>query len=93
MCPIENSDFCLIHYLSYPEADSIKKIIDSEQISVTYSGNAVAMIAKKGGEGGEVYLAKSDIKSAYRLIPVSTEFAACMPSHYVCRAWGFTALT
>lgn len=47
MCPIENGDFCLIHHLSYPEADSIKKkIIDSEQISVTYSGNSVAMIAK-----------------------------------------------
>lgn len=25
MCPIENGDFCLIHHLSYPEADSIKK--------------------------------------------------------------------
>lgn len=44
---MENGDICLIHHLSYPESDSMKKKnIDSKQISVTYSGNAVEMIAK-----------------------------------------------
>lgn len=44
---MENGDICLIHHLSYPESDSIKnKNIDSKQISVTYSGYAVEVIAK-----------------------------------------------
>lgn len=71
LVPKKDGDYRLIHHLSYPEAASINFFIDSEQSSVTYStiDDAAAMIARLGSGA---YLAKSDIKSAFRLIPVSS---------------------
>lgn len=71
MVPKKDGDYRLIHHLSYPEAASINSFIDSEQSSMTYStiDDAAAMIARLGSGA---YLAKSDIKSAFRLIPVSS---------------------
>lgn len=66
-----DADYRLIHHLSYPEAAYINCFIDSEQSPVTYStiDDAAAMIARLGSGA---YLAKSDIKSAFRPIPVSS---------------------
>ncbi|XP_062609590.1 uncharacterized protein LOC134271400, partial [Saccostrea cucullata] len=74
LVPKKDGDYSLIHHLSYPESASINDFIDLEQSSVTYStiDDAAAIIAKLGRGA---FLAKSDIKSAFRLLPVnSTDF-------------------
>lgn len=60
----------LIHHLSYPNEVSINVFIDPTACSVKYSSidEAADMITKLG-EGS--LLAKSDIKSAFRLLPIS----------------------
>ncbi|XP_061196003.1 uncharacterized protein LOC133204281 [Saccostrea echinata] len=74
LVPKKDGDYRLIHHLLYPESASINDFIDTEQSSVTYStiDDAAAIIAKLGRGA---FLAKSDIKSAFRLLPVnSTDF-------------------
>ncbi|XP_048761600.1 uncharacterized protein LOC125670455 isoform X1 [Ostrea edulis] len=74
LVPKKDGDYRLIHHLSYPENASINYFIDPEQSSVTYStiDDAADIIAKLGRGA---YLAKSDIKSAFRLLPInSTDF-------------------
>ncbi|XP_061191718.1 uncharacterized protein LOC133199935 [Saccostrea echinata] len=70
LVPKKDGDFRLIHHLSYPENDSINYYIDQSACSVHYShiDDAAGMIALMG-KG--TLLAKSDIKSAFRLIPVA----------------------
>jgi hypothetical protein len=60
----------LIHHLSYPESASINDFIDPSFSSIHYStvDDAAAMISNLGRGA---LLAKSDIKSAFRLLPVS----------------------
>ncbi|XP_061194309.1 uncharacterized protein LOC133202483 [Saccostrea echinata] len=67
--PKKDGDMRLIR-LSYPENMSINDFIDPGACSVHYSNidQATEMIAKVG-KGA--YLAKTDIKSAFRLLPVS----------------------
>lgn len=61
---------CIIHHLSYSENVSVYDGINPTACSVQYKniGQAAEMIAL-AGEG--VFLAKTDIKSAFRLLPVS----------------------
>ena len=62
-------EFRLIHHLSFPHGASINDGISSEHTTVSYSrvDNAIAII-KKLGRG--CFLAKTDIKSAFRIIPI-----------------------
>jgi hypothetical protein len=66
----KNSDFRLIHNLSYPSQNSVNDLIDPEFCTVRYSiiDDAIDMI-NRIGKGGK--LAKTDIKSAFRLLRVS----------------------
>ena len=66
----KNGDFRLIHNLSYPTQYSVNDYIDPELCTVRYSGidDAIDMI-NRIGKGGK--LAKTDIKSAFRLLRVS----------------------
>jgi len=59
----------VIHHLSYPSGQSVNDSIPREYSSVTYSSihQAIAWI-KQAGPG--VYLAKTDVESAFRIIPV-----------------------
>ena len=59
----------LIHHLSHPEGMSINDFIPQEHSSVTYTkfDEAITMVQKLG-KGAQ--LAKFNIKSAFRLIPV-----------------------
>ena len=60
----------LITELSFPEGSSINDEIDSNACSLTYiTVQEVAHRAISMGKGS--WLAKIDIKSAYRLVPVS----------------------
>lgn len=70
LVPNKESDFRLIHDLSFPESDSINSFIDPAACSVHYASidDAAATITSLGPG---IYLAKSDIKSAFRLIPVA----------------------
>ena len=63
-------DFRLIHHLSFPEGNSLNDYIDPDLCSVQYTSfdEAVHMV-QDAGEG--CLMAKLDIKSAFRLLPVS----------------------
>ena len=67
----QEGQYRLIHHLSYPRASgwSVNEGISKEHTSVSYAGieDAVALI-KRQGRG--CYLAKTDIKSAFRILPV-----------------------
>ena len=62
-------EFCLIHHLSFPEGISVNDAIPQELCTVRYTSfdEAVNMIRKYGVEAE---LAKCDIKSGFRLLPV-----------------------
>ena len=66
----EPNKFRLIHHLSYPPGNSLNDFIDPKLCSVQYTSfdEAVHMIQDLG-QG--CLLAKSDIMSAFRLLPVS----------------------
>ena len=63
-------EFRLIHHLSYPKGSSVNDGIDSERTRVCYAtiDDAINLI-KLAGPG--CFLAKTDIKSAFRIIPIS----------------------
>ena len=62
--------FRLVHHLSYPSGDSVNDFINPELCSVQYTSfdEAVHMVQDLGRG---CLLGKSDIKSAFRLLPVS----------------------
>ena len=63
------NEFRLIHHLSYPKGSSVNDFIPEESSSVQYATiNDAISILKKLGKG--CFLAKTDIKSAFRIIPV-----------------------
>lgn len=70
LVPKKDNGYRMIHHLSYPENSSINHFIDEKLCSVSYSSvdQAADMIytLKKG-----CFLSKTDVKSAFRLLPVS----------------------
>lgn len=59
----------LIHHLSFPKGDSVNDGIPAEDISVSYvSFDRAVQLVSRAGRGA--YMAKSDIESAFRLLPV-----------------------
>ena len=70
VCPKKKpGTFRLIHHLSYPEGQSVNAGISEYDASVSYTklSDAIAQIKKLGSN---CFLAKSDIESAFRLLPV-----------------------
>lgn len=69
LVPKKDGDFRVIHHLSYPALSSVNDFIDESSCSVKYSSidDAVEMVQKLG-KGAN--LGKSDIKKAFRLLPV-----------------------
>ena len=62
-------EFRLIHHLSWPEGNSVNYHIDPEKASVKYSSFDDAIrIVQQAGHNCE--LAKCDVKSAFRLLPI-----------------------
>ena len=72
-------EFRLIHHLSYPAGSSVNDGIPKELATMRYAtiDDAIRLI-KSLGKG--CFLAKTDIKSAFRIIPVS-------PTIFRCSAW------
>lgn len=65
-------DFRLIHHLSYPKNESVNDFIDPKLCYVKYSSfdEAVAIVQELGHG---CLLGKSDLKNAFRLLPVAVE--------------------
>ena len=63
------NEFRLIHHLSYPKGSSVNDFIPEESSSVQYAtiNDAISILKKLGTC---CFLAKTDIKSAFRIIPV-----------------------
>lgn len=63
------SGFRMIHHLSYPIDDSVNDFIPRDQCSVQYTSiqEAIQCISEMEGR---VFLAKSDIANAFRIIPI-----------------------
>ena len=70
----EQGKFRMIHHLSYPKGNSVNEAIAKEEKTVFYPSvdDAIEVILKSGDN---VWLAKTDIKSAFRIVPVH-------PDHY-----------
>ena len=65
-------DFRMIHHLSYPRGKSVNDGISHEHSSVHYANIDMAITRiKQSGVGS--YLAKTDIKSAFRILPVNPQ--------------------
>ena len=63
------SEFLLIHYLSHPKGNSVNDAIPDYCSSVKYASVSDTTTAIKAtGEG--CFLAKTYIKSAFRIIPI-----------------------
>ena len=66
----EPNEFRLIQHLSFPQGQSINDFISKDSCSVNYASfDSAVDLVMASGPGG--WLAKSDIKSAFRLLPVS----------------------
>ena len=65
-------EFRVIHHLSFPAGASINDFIDDKLCRVRYASfdDAVHMIDELS-RVGDVFMAKLDIKSAFRLLPIS----------------------
>ncbi|KAM3929144.1 LOW QUALITY PROTEIN: uncharacterized protein RB166_006928 [Leptodactylus fuscus] len=67
----EAGKFRLIHHLSYPRGSSVNEGIPREDVSVSYVSFDKAVALLRAGPGA--LMAKSDIESAFRLLPVHPE--------------------
>ena len=66
----ETGQYRMIHHLSYPKGNSVNDFIDNDLCSVRYTKfDAAIEMVQQLGKGA--LLAKTDIKSAFRLLPVS----------------------
>lgn len=66
----ELNSFCPIHHLSFLKDGSLNGEIDGSLCSVTYATYEEEMVTVRAFGPGAL-LAKSDIKSAFRLLPIS----------------------
>ena len=68
----EPGEFRMIHHLSYPPHESVNDYIDPDLCSVQYTKfDAAVKMIQKLGKGA--LLGKADIRSAFRLIPMSEQ--------------------
>ena len=60
-------EFRLIHHLSYPRGSSLNEGISSDYTTVSYAINLIKLA------GPNCFLAKTDVKNAFRLVPIRPE--------------------
>ena len=74
-------EFCLFHHLSFPEGQSVNSHIPKIASIVRYASidDAVRLISRTGRGCA---LAKTDIKNAFRLIPVSPSDYSLLGIHW-----------
>ena len=73
--------FCLIHHLSYPSGGSVNDFIPKEFFTVCHStvDDAISIV-KKLGPG--CYMAKTDIQSAFCIIPIHPKDYSLLGIHW-----------
>lgn len=77
----EPNKFRLIHHLSFPKGGSVNDAIDQGACSVTYTSfDAAVGWVRRYGKGA--LLAKVDIESAFRLLPVHPESFRLLGCHW-----------
>ena len=64
-------EFRTTHHLSYPEGSSVNDFIPKEISAIQYATIQDAIRFIKQQPGNQVFMAKVDIESASRIIPVS----------------------
>ena len=67
----KDGQFRVIHHLSYPENSSVNDFIDPKKCSVVYSNIDDAVDVMKL-YGNKTLASKFDVRSAFRLLPIST---------------------
>lgn len=68
----EPNSYRLIHHLSFPSGNSLNDEIDTSSAAVTYATfDDAIQIIRKFGRGA--LLAKADVQSAFRLLPIAPE--------------------
>ena len=79
--PKKTNEFRLIHHLSYPSGASVNDFIPKEFSTVRYAtiDDAISII-KKLGPG--CYMAKTDIQSAFRIIPIHPKDYSLLGIHW-----------
>ncbi|XP_075203963.1 uncharacterized protein LOC142310334 isoform X1 [Anomaloglossus baeobatrachus] len=77
----EPNTYRLIHHLSFPRGSSVNDGIAKDEVSVSYVSfdRAVALL-REAGEGA--YMAKSDVESAFRLLPVHPDCYHLLGCHF-----------
>lgn len=77
----EPNKFRLIHHLSFPKGGSVNDAIDQEACSVTYTSfDAAVRWVRHYGKGA--LMAKADVESAFRLLPVHPESFRLLGCHW-----------
>lgn len=77
----ENNKFRLIHHLSFPKGGSVNDAIDPEACSVTYTSfDAAVGWVRRYGKGA--LMAKADVESAFRLLPVHPDSFRLLGCHW-----------
>jgi hypothetical protein len=64
-------EFCLIHHLSFPRGSSVNDGMTPDNTSVHYATVDAIRLIKAAGKG--CFLAKTDIKNVFRIIPIRPE--------------------
>ena len=77
----EPGSFRLIHHLSYPSGSSINDFINKEDCTVHYTSFDAAVDVVMSG-GHNAWMAKSEIKSACRLLPVAPSEYELLGFHF-----------
>ncbi|XP_041435508.1 uncharacterized protein LOC121399294 isoform X1 [Xenopus laevis] len=68
----EQGKFRLIHHLSHPKGNSVNDEIDRELVRVCYTSfDEAVRLVREAGRGA--LMAKADVESAFRLLPVHRE--------------------
>ncbi|XP_041424912.1 uncharacterized protein LOC108711538 isoform X1 [Xenopus laevis] len=77
----ESGKFRMIQHLSYPDGESVNDALDEEQCKVQYQSFDEALeIVRSQGKGA--LLAKVDIESAFRLLPLHPESFRLTGCHF-----------
>ena len=82
MVPKKDSDeMCMIMHLSFPYGNSINDFIDQEKASIKYQhfDDAINLVVT---QGRFCWLAKGDVKSAFKLAPIRYQDLECLGIYF-----------
>lgn len=77
----EPNEFRLIHHLSFPFGSSLNDQIDTDSSSVSYTSFDSA-VSKLRSLGKHALMAKADIQSAFRLLPLNPNCFNSLDIHF-----------